>query len=70
MNEDQGTVTALCPECGDKLKLGAKPYQGQKLTCPNCWASLEVVSLTPLELAWETVESEEDGSLDWNSSTQ
>lgn len=64
MNEVQGTVTALCPECGEKLKLGATPSQGQKLTCPNCWASLEVVSLTPLELAWETIESEEDGSID------
>lgn len=64
MNEDQGNVTALCPECGDELKLGANPYQGQKLTCPNCWASLEVINLTPLELAWETVESEDDGNLD------
>ncbi len=64
MKEDQGTVMALCPECGEKLELGANPHQGQKLTCPNCWASLEIVSLTPVELAWETVESEENEGLE------
>lgn len=64
MNEDQETVTAFCPECDEKLELGVNPYQGQKLTCPNCWASLEVVSLTPLELAWETVEADDDNTLD------
>jgi lysine biosynthesis protein LysW len=31
----------------------------QKVTCPNCWAYLEVVSLNPLRLSWDAGEYEE-----------
>ncbi len=41
---------ALCPECDSSLKLGTHPRRGQPITCPECEALLEVVSLSPLEL--------------------
>jgi lysine biosynthesis protein LysW len=41
---------AFCPECEHLLKLGTHPRKGQQLVCPECKTSLEVVSLSPLEL--------------------
>jgi lysine biosynthesis protein LysW len=41
-------VVTSCPECAHRLKLGARPHIGQRKTCSNCNANLEVVSLNPL----------------------
>ena len=49
-----------CPECETELKLGNSSRKGQKLTCPSCGASLEVVVLSPIELDWTFDEEEED----------
>lgn len=43
---------AICPECGTMVNVGGNPYVGQQVTCPECDALLEVVSLNPLELDW------------------
>jgi lysine biosynthesis protein LysW len=43
---------APCPDCGNKINLGSQPQEGQRLTCPNCEADLEVIGLNPLELDW------------------
>lgn len=60
MNVPRQAVTAICPDCTYEIDLGVVPNIGDRITCPNCWASLEVVSVDPLTLVWETVESEED----------
>ncbi len=54
---------AFCLDCEYKINLGAHPAEGQKVTCSNCGAELEIISSEPLELDWaylEPAESEED----------
>ena len=41
-----------CPLCGEKIKVGVKPWIGQKIECPACDAVLEVVGLKPFSLDW------------------
>ena len=43
---------AKCPLCGEKVRVGTKPWIGQEVDCPACDATLEVVSLRPLSLDW------------------
>jgi alpha-aminoadipate carrier protein LysW len=51
--EDPMAQTAECPECAAEITLGPKTVKGEILTCDECGAELEVVSLDPptLELA-------------------
>ncbi len=49
---NQATV-ALCPDCEEEINFRTLPKQGQKLTCPNCEAYLQVVSVKPLRLDWD-----------------
>ena len=51
--------TASCPDCEQEILLDNNPQKGQKITCPNCWAYLEIVSLDPLKLDWEPIELDE-----------
>jgi lysine biosynthesis protein LysW len=44
------TTIALCPECNQRLKLGARPHIGQRSVCFRCNTHLEVVGLSPPEL--------------------
>ena len=53
-------VTALCPDCGEEIDLGSQFEVGLKVTCPECWAYLEIVNLEPLVLNWDTPELEDD----------
>ena len=41
-----------CPLCGERIKVGVKPWRGQEITCPACDAILEVVGLNPISLDW------------------
>lgn len=43
-------TVAKCPLCGEKVKVGTKPWIGQELECPACDAVLEVVGLNPVFL--------------------
>jgi lysine biosynthesis protein LysW len=43
---------AKCPLCGEKIKVGARPWRGQQLECPACEAVLEVIGLNPVSLDW------------------
>ena len=43
---------AKCPLCGERIKVGVKPWRGQEITCTACDAILEVVGLNPLSLDW------------------
>ncbi|MFN2152807.1 MAG: hypothetical protein ACK2T5_14480 [Anaerolineales bacterium] len=61
---------AKCPLCGEKVRVGTKPWIGQEVDCPACDATLEVVSLRPLSLDWPyddegyEIDSEDDYELD------
>lgn len=49
---------AECPECAAEISLDDKVVEGEILTCADCGAELEVISLDPptLELAPEEEE--------------
>ena len=47
---DTGITVAKCPLCGEKIKVGTKPWIGQEIECPACDAILEVVGLNPVSL--------------------
>ncbi len=57
-----------CPDCDAKIAFNPVAKLGQKVTCPECSAELEVIGLDPLELDWvydwEWDEDEEDDD-DW-----
>ena len=43
---------AKCPLCGERIKVGVKPWVGQEVECPACDAELVVVGMNPLSLDW------------------
>jgi lysine biosynthesis protein LysW len=45
-------AVSFCLDCGHSIYLGARPWEGQIIRCPNCGAELEVISVAPLELDW------------------
>jgi lysine biosynthesis protein LysW len=45
-------ITGFCPECDGELKFDTTPSEGNLITCPQCSAYLEVVSVSPLEFDW------------------
>ena len=45
-------TVAKCPLCGERVKVGTKPWIGQEITCPACDAILEVVGINPVSLDW------------------
>ena len=62
-------AVGFCPECGRGIQLGARPHEGQKITCSECRAKLEVISVRPLELDWaydEPIEWDEDSDEEWD----
>ncbi len=52
---------AACPECMAEIVVDEDLDEGQRLECPECDATLEVVSTNPIELlsVSETDEEEE-----------
>lgn len=62
-------AVAFCPECGEGIRLGSQPHEGQRVTCAECSASLEVISVRPLELDWaydEPIEDLEEWDMEWD----
>lgn len=43
-------IEAGCPDCQATIRLHASVREGQPVTCENCLAELEVVSVDPLEV--------------------
>jgi len=43
---------ALCPGCRRKIELEPQVERGEWVSCPYCWADLEVISLNPPVLDW------------------
>ena len=53
-------VAVDCPDCGEKITLRGTIEVGQRVTCPECSADLEVISTSPVELDWVYEDSEYD----------
>lgn len=58
MTTNAKPVTALCPDCEETVVLGTNPKLGEKFTCSNCWAYLELVNLDPVQLTWDEFDEE------------
>ena len=50
-------AAVACPECGATLAQAAQLHEGEQVTCKQCDAHLEVISLLPLELDWVYAEA-------------
>lgn len=59
MSVAKNEVMATCPDCDEAVKLGPHPQRGQRVTCPECWADLEIIRLDPPELDFAGEEEEE-----------
>jgi alpha-aminoadipate carrier protein LysW len=55
------TTTATCPECEGTLSLGADTQTGEIVVCGDCGVDLEVLNVSPLELALAPQEAEDWG---------
>jgi hypothetical protein len=58
------TSRAICPACGEWVKIPEHPKIGQKLTCIHCEADLEVIEVGPVELDWAYFEEEDEEEWD------
>jgi lysine biosynthesis protein LysW len=54
---------AICPSCGDDIKLSGRLKIGSEVICPRCDAELEVIDLDPIELDWAYLD--DGGWDDW-----
>lgn len=45
-------LSAECPECETKIRFPQAPQIGETLTCHECGETLQIISLSPLELDW------------------
>jgi lysine biosynthesis protein LysW len=50
LKKKSNRVEVPCPECDHPITLSIHVHEGQPVTCDRCHASLEVVSIDPLEL--------------------
>lgn len=57
-------MSALCVECDAELNLSGRVRLGQRVVCPNCGVSLEVISTHPIEVDVAYDDSEEWDDLD------
>lgn len=51
---------AICPSCGEEIRLRNQPRLGQEVRCPYCSTELEIVELDPAELDWPDSAAEDD----------
>jgi alpha-aminoadipate/glutamate carrier protein LysW len=53
------STVALCPVCEADIRISADTMENELMSCQDCGAELEILSLNPLQLA-EAPETEED----------
>lgn len=54
-------MSGICPECGAEITLDYDVVVGEIITCQECGAELEVISVDPLEFALAPEEEEDWG---------
>ncbi len=59
-------VIGACPECDANVVFTKAPFLGQKKTCPECVAELEVIGLSPIELDWADEYEDYDDDVDFD----
>ncbi len=52
-------AVAVCPACGETIKLAGQPKIGERITCRYCEEHLEIVDINPIELDWAYYDEEE-----------
>ena len=57
-------MSALCVECDSDLNIFGRVRLGQRIICPNCGVTLEVISTHPIEVDVAYDEGEELGAAD------
>jgi lysine biosynthesis protein LysW len=57
-------MSALCVECDSDLNIFGRVRLGQRIVCPNCGTTLEVISTHPIEVDVAYDEGEELGAAD------
>ena len=57
---------AICPSCGEDIKLRENLKIGQMVDCPHCETELEVIDLDPVELDWAYYDDDEEWDEDWD----
>lgn len=62
MKIERSSVIVPCPDCDNEIYLPASLGEGEKITCPICWAYLVITDLDPLGLNWD-IEAYDD---DWD----
>lgn len=67
MRVTRQTTVVSCPECEEEITFEAQLQLGQRVTCPECWADLQIVNLDPLKLTGTMDEFEEDFSAEVDS---
>ena len=45
-------IIKFCLDCEREIVLRSSPKIEQRITCPHCKVTLEVINLDPLELDW------------------
>ncbi len=43
-------MTTTCPECDADIAIPAGAMENELISCPDCGAELEIISLDPLEI--------------------
>jgi alpha-aminoadipate carrier protein LysW len=59
-------LRTTCPECGEPVELGDDAQVGERVTCVECRADLEVLSLSPLVVDYALADDWED---DWDETS-
>lgn len=54
-------MAVVCPECDGEVPLGDDVIVGEIVTCPDCGADLEVMSLNPSKMELAPEEEEDWG---------
>ena len=64
--------TVKCPECGEIIKIDSYSDVEDIVTCENCYADFEIISMDPIKikgLNYEYIDDKfeiEDDEEDWN----
>jgi hypothetical protein len=63
MKGEKYSAIVPCPDCDNEIYLGAALREGEKITCPICWAYLVITDLDTWELDWDIEEYDDDWDL-------